>query len=240
MRSLLALAAGCSLAIACTSPSAPSPPTTPDTRYLALGDSFTAGTGATPDQSFPARLVARWSASGCAAPLTNLGVDGYTTTDVLDDEVPNLPSASPAFVTLAIGANDIVQAVSTATYSAHVHQILAAVVAAGVKRIVTIPQPDWSASPTAADFGDPAALHARIVEFNGVLRAETEAVGGSYVDLSALMQEEAHARVGRASPVCGRVRRVERSARPRARFALHHAGFAHVTAFCGTFFRDLT
>ena len=32
------------------------------------------------------------------------------------------------------------------------------VVASGVKRVVTSPQPDWGLSPTAALFGSPASL----------------------------------------------------------------------------------
>jgi lysophospholipase L1-like esterase len=195
MRSLFASVAFCASLLACTAPNAPPPSVASNTRYLALGDSFTAGTGSTPNQSFPARLVARWSSAGCAAPLTNLGVNGYTTADVLEEEVPELSRAAPQIVTLAIGANDIVQGVTTALYRDHVHQILAAVVAAGVKRIVAIPQPDWALSPTAADFGSPAALHARIVELDGVLRAETQAVGGTYVDLSPLMEREATAQM---------------------------------------------
>jgi acyl-CoA thioesterase-1 len=177
--------------LACTVPNAPAPTLSAHVHYLALGDSFTAGTGASQEESFPARLVARWSASGCAAQLTNLGVNGYTTADVLEQEVPELARRAPEFVTLAIGANDIVQGVAAEAYRAHVHEILAAVVAAGVKRIVAIPQPDWAVSPTAADFGSPDALHARIVELDAVLHAETQAVGGTYVDLSQLMEDEA-------------------------------------------------
>ena len=161
-------------------------------RYLALGDSFTIGTGGAPSQSFPARLVSHWDCS--AGPtLQNLGVNGYATEDVIESELPQLAGFAPDVVTLAIGANDIVRGVSSVTYQAHVHQILAAVVAAGVRRIVTIPQPDWSLSPTAASFGSPATLHARIVAFNATLRTETEAVGGVYVDLFPLMELEAQA-----------------------------------------------
>src|SRR5689334_6941769 len=56
-------------------------------RYLAVGDSFTIGTGASPERSFPARLVARWK-DKCAVVLENVAVNGYTTDDVIAEELP--------------------------------------------------------------------------------------------------------------------------------------------------------
>jgi lysophospholipase L1-like esterase len=159
-------------------------------RYLALGDSFTIGTGATPEQSYPARLVARTS---CGVELRNVGVNGYTTEDVIEEELPELARFAPTFVSLAIGANDIVQGRTPDEYREHVRHILVAVKAAGARRIVSLPQPDWSLSPAARSFGESAAIHARIVEANAILREETLAVGGSFVDLFPLMEAQARA-----------------------------------------------
>jgi lysophospholipase L1-like esterase len=121
-------------------------------------------------------------------------VNGYTTGDVIAEELLQLAGFGPTFVTLAIGANDIVHGSTPGEYRGRVRQILTALRAAGVKRIVTLPQPDWSLSPVAGSFGDPAAIHARIVEANAILRDETAAAGATYVDLFPLM--ESHARAG--------------------------------------------
>jgi acyl-CoA thioesterase-1 len=180
--------AGCSVAHS-AAPS-PGPRPAPATRYLALGDSFTIGTGATPQQSFPARLAARAS---CEVELRNAAVNGYTTADVIDDELPALAGFAPTFVTLAIGANDIVRGSTPDEYRVRLRRILAAVRATGVARVVTIPQPDWSLSPAAQAFGDPAEIHARIVEANAILRDETAAAGGTYADLFDLMESQARA-----------------------------------------------
>ena len=56
-------------------------------RYLALGDSFTIGTGTTPDRSFPAVLVSRWCDRGEEWELRNPAVNGYTTDDLILDEL---------------------------------------------------------------------------------------------------------------------------------------------------------
>src|SRR5947209_16956410 len=78
-------------------------------RYLALGDSFTIGTGITPDKAFPAMLAARWRTAGHGVELLNPAVNGYTTDDLIARELPHVPVFKPTFVTLLIGANDIVR-----------------------------------------------------------------------------------------------------------------------------------
>jgi acyl-CoA thioesterase I len=177
--------------------SAESAPSAGEIRYLALGDSFTIGTGSRPDQSFPARLAARLRAQGRAITVENLGVNGFTTQDLLDVEVPRVAPFAPTFVTLAVGANDLVHGSSTEQYRSQVRRILAALLAAGVPRvgIVALPQPDWSISPAAEGFGDPRVIAAMIQAFNEVLREEATAIGARYVDLFPLMRRQAQARL---------------------------------------------
>jgi lysophospholipase L1-like esterase len=164
-------------------------------RYLALGDSLTIGTGSSPSQSFPARLAARWRARGAAVELANLGVNGYTTQDLLDEELPAVRAFRPTLVTLAVGANDLVRGGEPERYRAQLRRIFARLVEAGVPgpRVIAIPQPDWSLSPTAALFGDAGDLGARIRLFNRVLREESAAAGARYVDLFPLMERQARA-----------------------------------------------
>ncbi len=165
-----------------------------DARYLALGDSFTIGTGSTPERAFPARLVERWRASGCAVALENVAVNGYATDDVIADELPALARFRPTFVTIAIGANDIVRGGTLDAYRANVRKILDAARASGA-RVVAIPQPDWSRSPTAAAFGSAAELGAKIRAFDAALAEEAASRGASFVDLAPLMLRQADAKM---------------------------------------------
>lgn len=162
-------------------------------RYVSLGDSFTAGTGATPEQSFAARLAARWSASGVAVELENPAVNGYTTGDVIARELDVLARVRPTFVTLAIGANNIVRGGTDEAYRADLQRILQAIVASGARpaAIVAIPQPEWPRSPTGQSFGDPAATLNRVRVFNAILREEVQRVGGQWQDLGPLMTTQA-------------------------------------------------
>jgi lysophospholipase L1-like esterase len=169
----------------------------PEVRYLALGDSFTAGTGNLPSDAFPSRLSERWRAHDRRVTLKNLAVNGYTTDDVAAREVPEVRAFHPTLVTLAVGANDRVHGWSVDVYRSHVRGILQSIVDAGVtpQQIVTLPQPDWSRSPAAASFGAPPQLAADIVLFNSALREESERMGARYVDLFPLMRRQAEAKM---------------------------------------------
>jgi lysophospholipase L1-like esterase len=92
-------------------------------RFLALGDSFTIGTGTTPDRSFPAVLARLWTESGRSVVLSNPAVNGYTTDDLIDAELPLVVSFRPTLVTLLIGANDIVQGSSDDRYRRQLRSI---------------------------------------------------------------------------------------------------------------------
>lgn len=159
-------------------------------RYLALGDSFTIGTGSPVARSFPARLVARWREQGCGVELSNVAVNGFSTADVIAEELPAVTAFRPTLVTVAAGANDIVRGRSIDEYRSDVRRILAAA-AAGGARVVVLPQPDWSGSPAAAAFGSREALAKEIVLFNAVLAEEARARKLTFVDLWPLMRAQA-------------------------------------------------
>jgi acyl-CoA thioesterase-1 len=162
-------------------------------RYVSLGDSFTAGTGATPAESFAARATDRWRALGLSIELENPAVNGFTTGDVIERELPVLSRVRPSFVTLAIGANNIVRGGTDEAYRRDVRAILERVLAAETlaQNIVALPQPEWPRSPTGATFGAPDATLARVRGFNAILREEVERVRGAWLDLTSLMRSQA-------------------------------------------------
>ncbi|HEY5521455.1 MAG TPA: SGNH/GDSL hydrolase family protein, partial [Candidatus Limnocylindrales bacterium] len=56
--------------------------------------------------------------------VANLGVNGYTSGDLIEDELPRLARLDPDFVTVLIGVNDIVQRVPEVVYDANLVHIL--------------------------------------------------------------------------------------------------------------------
>ena len=168
-------------------------------RYLALGDSFTIGTGTTPDRSFPAALISRWWDAGIECDLRNPAVNGYTTDDLIREELPLVEAYAPDLVTVLIGANDIVAALRAGGMSARAEERYGAQLrrihervragASGARRFA-LPQPDWSLTAAGASFGEPAAIARAIERFNDIAREEVERAGGAYIDIFPLMREQ--------------------------------------------------
>ena len=157
-------------------------------RYVALGDSYTIGTSVGAHERWPDQLVA---ALGPAPPtvglVANLAVNGFTSADVIAVELPALDGLEPDFVTVLIGVNDVVQGVPEATYRRNVGGILDALVArVGADRIVVVTTPDYTVTPSGADYGDPATQAAGIRTFNAVLAGQAEARGIVVVDIHDL------------------------------------------------------
>jgi lysophospholipase L1-like esterase len=160
-------------------------------RFLALGDSFTIGTGTTPDRSFPAVLVRLWSEQGQSVVLSNPAVNGYTTDDLINAELPLVTAFRPTLITVLVGANDIVQGSSDDRYRRQLVFIYQRIRAdAPDARLVALPQPDWSLSPAGSGFGDVAAIARTIERFNEIAREEGERARALWVDLFPLMRDQ--------------------------------------------------
>ena len=161
-------------------------------RFLALGDSFTIGTGTTPDRSFPAVLTRIWTGRGREVVLANPAVNGYTTDDLIAEELPLVASFRPTLVTLLVGANDIVRGNSEERYRHEIRSIHERIQSdAPDARVAALPQPDWSLSPAGSGFGDAIVLARAIEQFNVIARDEAERAGASWDDLFALMRDQA-------------------------------------------------
>jgi acyl-CoA thioesterase-1 len=136
-------------------------------RYVALGDSYTIGTSVSSTESWPSQLVARVPELGLIA---NLGVNGYTSADLIDEELPALPGLHPEFITLMIGVNDVVQGVSEAVYRTNIDEILDAMLAlVGADRALCVATPDYTVTPQGGAFGSPAQQRAGIQRVNAIL-----------------------------------------------------------------------
>ena len=165
-------------------------------RYVALGDSYTIGTSVRPGERWPERLA---DALGQDEPtfqlIANLGVDGYTSADLIRAELPALEDLQPDFVSLLIGVNDVVQHVPPAIYEVNVSLILDALVARlPAVRILTVATPDYTVTPAGAEFGDPSQQHAAIVVANTAMARLARDRGIIHVDTFDLSGRAAHDR----------------------------------------------
>jgi lysophospholipase L1-like esterase len=161
----------------------------PAVRYVALGDSYTIGTATrSPDERWPNQLVRRLAAAGFEVDLVaNLGVNGFTSMDVIRSELPRLAELDPGLLTLLVGVNDVVQGVPIETYTANASTILdQSLGLVPPARIVTVSTPDYTVTPQGAAYGDPARQSAAIRQVNEILARLSEDRGIRHVDIHDL------------------------------------------------------
>jgi acyl-CoA thioesterase I len=157
-------------------------------RYVALGDSYTIGTSVEAEERWPNQLVER---IGDLELVGNPAVNGYTSADLIADELPRLDDLDPELVSVLIGVNDVVQGVPDSQYAANVAVILDELLARlPEERIVCVATPDYTRTPRGGDYGDPAEQSDGIVRFNAILREACEQRGIAFVpDIFEISQE---------------------------------------------------
>lgn len=145
-------------------------------KYLALGDSYTIGTGASDgSHAWPSIIAARLNAE-----LTNPAVNGYTTLDLIRDELPYLERIEPDLVTVLIGVNDLVQGRTPQEYRESLRIIYDAV---SGRRAAVVSIPNWSYVPAAADFGGAEKVDRLTRLFNEIARDEGVPRGFTWIDI---------------------------------------------------------
>lgn len=158
-------------------------------RYVALGDSYTIGTSVREHERWPNQLVARMPRLELVA---NLGVNGFTSGDLIEVELPRLDALRADFLSVLIGVNDVVQGVPVSVYRANVAEILSVVVdRVGGRHALVVTTPDYTVTPSGADYGDPARQAAGIRENNAIITAAAAARGVAVVDIHDISLEAA-------------------------------------------------
>ena len=157
-------------------------------RFVALGDSYTIGTAVDSASSWPSQLVAALAAPGGSgtrlALVGNLGVDGYTSGELIRDQLPELDRLQPQFVSLLVGVNDVVRGIPVTVYAANLRRIFAMLLAWLPRdRIVTVAIPDYTVTPRGAEFGDASQLSREIAAFNAVIADQSSDLGIRHVDI---------------------------------------------------------
>jgi acyl-CoA thioesterase-1 len=158
-------------------------------RYVALGDSYTIGTATRePAERWPDQLV---RALGSSPPriqlVANLGVNGHTSQDVLERELPRVAGLRPDLISVLVGVNDVVQGVPIGTYLTNVDTMLDALVGlVPAGRIIAVSTPDYTVTPEGGTYGDPATQSAAIRRVNAVFCEAAARRSVAWVDVHDL------------------------------------------------------
>ena len=160
-------------------------------QYVALGDSTVEGVGATRAKfSYVSRLHERLRSVYPATRLTNLGVSGATSADVLERQLERAIALSPQLVTIAIGPNDITRRVGVAEYEHNVNAILGRLRDETSAVVVVNLIPDLVVTPRFRKHRARDALARQTVRFNEALEHLVRAYGAEVVDLYTASQRE--------------------------------------------------
>jgi acyl-CoA thioesterase-1 len=158
-------------------------------RYVAIGDSYSIGEGASPEESWPAVLARHLNAQGLHVDLVaNPSVTGWTTQQAIDRELPIFIQSKPTFATLQIGVNDWVQNVDEQTFrqrfTSLVDQMLA--VLPDKKRLLIVTIPDFGVTPTGGRYARGRNISEGLTRFNEIINEESKKRGLKVVDVFPL------------------------------------------------------
>jgi acyl-CoA thioesterase I len=154
-------------------------------RYVAMGDSYTIGTAVDGPERWPDQLVAALAGRGRRIRLmANLAVNGFTSGDVIERELPAFLDLDPGFASLLVGVNDVVRAVPHDRFEANAARILDAFLAKlPPDRVLVVTTPDYTVTPEGATYGDPATQRAGIRRNNAILSRLAADRGIAVVDI---------------------------------------------------------
>lgn len=160
-------------------------------RYVALGDSYTIGEGASPNESWPALLTRHLREQGVDVDLVaNPSVTGWTTKNLIERELPVFRKEKPNFATLLIGVNDWVQGVDEKTFRERVSFIVEEMLKVlGNKRLLIVTIPDFGVTPTGPNYARGRDISEGITSFNKIIAEESQKRGLRVVDIFELSKK---------------------------------------------------
>jgi acyl-CoA thioesterase I len=161
-------------------------------RYVAIGDSYSIGEGASPNESWPALLTRHLNAQGLHVELVaNPSRTAWTTKDAINRELPVFVDSRPNFATLLIGVNDWVQGVDETTFRRHFvylrDQMLASL--PDKKRLLIVTIPDFGVTPTGARYSVGRNISEGITRFNQIVTEQAQKRALRVVDIFPLSKK---------------------------------------------------
>jgi len=161
-------------------------------RYAAIGDSYTIGEGVNENERWPNILVEHLKQEGITLEIVcNPSVTGWTTQQVIDNELPIYRKSKPEFATLLIGVNDWVQNVSAEKFRENLRFIIFEMQKELKKKqnILLVTIPDFSATPQGLKYSSGRDITKGLTEFNEIIKQEAIANKLLVADIFSVSQK---------------------------------------------------
>ena len=156
---------------------------------LALGDSYTVGEQVGKLESWPVQLVRSMRVAGRAvSEPTIVAVSGWSTSDLIRGlQLTDLQSPFDV-VTLQIGVNNQFRQGTIVDFEADLAELTKTsidLVGGDAGRVILLSIPDWSVTPFA-DGAPKSEIAGEIDNFNDVVRAQAEASGTHFINITPI------------------------------------------------------
>jgi len=156
-------------------------------KYIALGDSLTAGVGVSDIKSSYPYLIAEKLSLKNNVKLVNLAHVGDTSSDVVANQLPKVLSLKPDLITLLIGVNDIHNLKSLKEFEDNYTQIVSTLKKSGAKiYLLFIP---YLGSDKIVFFPYNLILDFRTKQFNNAIKKISADYRVQYTDLYSLSEQ---------------------------------------------------
>jgi acyl-CoA thioesterase-1 len=161
-------------------------------RYVAIGDSYTIGEGAKPDEAWPTLLTKHLREKGINIELiANPSRTGWTTLNAIDRELPLFVEAEPGFATVLIGVNDWVQGVEEKVFRERFTALVGRMLELlpSKDRLLVITIPDFGVTPTGSKYSRGRNISEGIASFNRIILEEAKKRDLHVVDIFPLSKQ---------------------------------------------------
>jgi len=155
-------------------------------RYVAIGDSYSIGEGASPNESWPALLTRHLNDKGLHVDLVaNPSRTGWTTQQAIDRELSIFVDSKPNFATLQIGVNDWVQGIDAETFRKHFVVLANRMLEflPSKNRLLVVSIPDFGVTPTGPRYARGRNISEGLTRFNQIIVEESNKRGLRVVDV---------------------------------------------------------
>jgi len=159
--------------------------------YLALGDSYTIGTGIAEDNNYPNQLTDTLTARGYTFDTTAvIATNGWTTTDLLNGIEKADPISDYDLVSLLIGVNNQYQGLDMELYETEFMELLSQAISfAGgdTSKVIVLSIPNYGVTP----FGqsrNPVVIRQELEIYNSIAEEFTLDYGIPFIDVTSISE----------------------------------------------------
>lgn len=160
--------------------------------YLALGDSYTIGTGIDEKKNWPNQLAEALLSKNLTVDTTQvIAVNGWTTTDLKNGITETSPDSSFDLVSLLIGVNNQYQGLDIELYRTEFRELIeqSIVFAKGdTSRVFVVSIPNYGVTPFG-QYGDPEVIRKEIADYNDIAKTISTEYGIPFVNITPISEE---------------------------------------------------